>query len=354
MKKFFLSFLIFFQLTSAEKIYDIITLANGFADYFLFVSDEDCKKLGFEKGSWQAVTDETWQKLYHQFPQKAPMRIGGSGMNVIKGAAYLGKKCACIGKLGSDEIGKAYEKTLSEIGITSYLEHRNFPTGKALCFVTEDSERTMRTYRGAAQDKMPITLKPEYFKKSRLFHIEGYQIKEWDNLHKACAMAKKEGVTISLDLGNYFLVEQYKAHFQKLIETYVDILFANESEALAFTGKKPQVAAQQLQKLCDIAVVTQGEKGGWVAYQEKVFHFPAITANPVDTTGAGDLFVSGFLSAFLDGKSLKKSAITGATVASHVIRYIGSDIPSSSWKKIAKQINEPKMLERHAVFVEKN
>ena len=99
-----------------------------------------------------------------------------SSANVIRGLAKLGQRCAVLGKIGSDEQGSYYLKSLINIEITPFLHQGSLPTGQALCFVTPDGQRTMRTYIGASHSEEDIEINSGIFENIKLFHLEGYQL----------------------------------------------------------------------------------------------------------------------------------------------------------------------------------
>lgn len=77
---------------------------------------------------------------------------------------------------------------------------------------------------------------------------------------RAVQLAKEEGLQVCLDMASYNVVEAERDFFDQLIVKYVDIVFANESEALAYTGKAPHEALEEIASKCSIAVVKTGKK----------------------------------------------------------------------------------------------
>lgn len=325
--------------SSDEKKYEVLTLGAAIADYFIPISEQDFQQLGLEKGGWQPVSEEEWQTIYKSNKDTSSMMPGGSAINVIKGLAHLGVKCACLGKIGSDDVADAYLKRLQELGIHAILQKGSLPTGKMICFVTEDGQRTMRTCMGASHALGDMEINADDFKNIKLFHMEGYQMVDQELMHKAFAMAKKSGAKISMDLGNSTLVRKYKKELEEYLKQYVDIVFANDDEARTLTGLEPMHACNYLATICDIAVVTMGKNGGWVKRGKEQYYFPAVHTDIVkDTTVAGDLFASGFLLGILKGRPLKECAWMGAYVASHVVRVMGADLPDDAWLELNARI----------------
>ena len=157
---------------------------------------------------------------------------------------------------------------------------------------------------------------------------------------EAASVAKSAGLTIALDLASYNVVDANKEVLNELVDNYIDIIFANEDEARSFTGLEPEAALQNLAKRCDIAVVKIGKEGAYIQQGSRRWHVPAFETEVIDTTGAGDFFAAGFLAGLAKGWDLEKCGKTGALLASEVIKVIGANIETDTWKKIHHQIGQ--------------
>ncbi len=324
--------------TSKENSYDVLAFGAILADYFCFVTEEELKKLNLEKGSWKEVSETEWNDLYKNGSVTTELRLGGSALNVIKSLAHLGIRCGFSGKVGRDETALAIQQKLKELKIDSHFQKGSLSTGKALCWITPDGEKTMRTYLGISKNLSDLTFSSSDFDNVRLFHVEGYQIVEKDLLKKVLEMAKSKGVLISMDLGNSYLVRSHKADFEYFLKNYVDIVFSNEEEAKAFSDREPMFACRYLASFCPIAIVTMGKNGGWVQKGKEQIYFPAFPVKTKDTTGAGDFFSSGFLLGLLQEKSIHESAFLGAYIASEIVQEIGTDLSNAAWQEINARI----------------
>ena len=96
------------------------------------------------------------------------------------------------------------------------------------------------------------------------FYIEGYLLQDHDLIVRAMQLAKEAGLQICLDMASYNVVEAEREFFDMLITKYVDIVFANESEARAYTGKGPEEALQEISSKCSIVVIKTGKSGSLV------------------------------------------------------------------------------------------
>ncbi|MBS0655603.1 MAG: adenosine kinase, partial [Verrucomicrobia bacterium] len=155
----------------------------------------------------------------------------------------------------------------------------------------------------------------------------------------AMQQAKEAKCLVALNICDTLVVQLHAEKLMELCTTYVDILFANEMEASACTGREPKEAAAHLaSKTNAIVVITQGDQGCYVAHKEKLFHSPANSVDVVDTTGAGDLFAAGFLFAFLRGDPLEECARTGNLLGGKVVSCVGTDLSSEEWLTIEREI----------------
>ena len=122
------------------------------------------------------------------------------------------------------------------------------------------------------------------------------------------------------DMASYNIVANDLEFFTLLINKYVDIVFANEEEAKAFTGKEPEEALRVIAKKCSIAIVKVGASGSYIRKGTEEIKVSAIPVQKVvDTTGAGDYFASGFLYGLTCGYSLDKCAKIGSILSGNVI-----------------------------------
>jgi len=134
------------------------------------------------------------------------------------------------------------------------------------------------------------------------------------------------------------VVEDNLAFLKDYVKKYVDIIFANEEEAKAFTGKEPEYALNEIAEQCEIAVVKIGSKGSMVKNNGKTYRIEPFKANSIDTTGAGDLYASGFLFGLVNNYTLDKCGKIGSLCASKVIEVVGSKMKNQTWDYIKQNI----------------
>jgi len=320
----------------------VLGLGNALVDVLISIdNDEILKQLNLPRGSMQLV-DEHFLTLATESTKglKQSVAAGGSAANTINGIANIGLECSFIGKISDDQFGEYYHNDLIKNRIKPILLKGKTQTGRATVFISKDSERTFGTYLGAAIEMTPEELAPEMFEGYNYFHVEGYLVQNHDLIRRAMKLAHEKGVKISLDMASYNVVEANREFLKEMIEKYVDIIFANEEEAKAFTGKSPEESLHEFASLVDIAVVKIGSKGSMIKSKGEVINVGVIKVNPVDTTGAGDLYAAGFLYGLANNLPLKKCGEIGAILSGKVIEFVGPKMDENTWKEIKRMVKE--------------
>jgi sugar/nucleoside kinase (ribokinase family) len=159
-----------------------------------------------------------------------------------------------------------------------------------------------------------------------MIHVEGYLIFNKDLILNICKLAKKCGLQISMDMASYNLVETLHPLVNELLRDYVDIIFANEEEAIAFTGKKEREALETLSAYCPVSVVKLGAEGSLVRINGETTIIPAVKAHCIDTTGAGDIYAAGFLYGLTNGYSVAETGALASQLGAKCVETLGARI----------------------------
>jgi sugar/nucleoside kinase (ribokinase family) len=318
--------------------YDILGIGSPILDYILYVDEAFLDQIPGKKGGMEPIDYETLQDIMGKTGHQPIVIPGGSGANTIKGLAQLGFKTALLGVIGQDASARQYLSFIKKANIVPLFQISELHTSEVLCLITPDGERTLRSFLGASQDIHLDQITPDLFKDVRLVHIEGYSLLQGVFPEKAMQLAKAVGAKISFDLASFELVEQFKERILTLLSLYVDIAFANEKEIKTLTGMGGQKGCQYLKDISETAVVMQSSEGCWVGHNTTMIHHPALEVQMMDSTGAGDLFASGFLAAYLSGKSLQECAAFGNTLGAAAVQVPGTEIPEDKWEQFKKEI----------------
>ena len=267
---------------------------------------------------------------------------GGSACNTMVGIGKLGGQARFVGKVGSGAMGQLFETDLKQNNVDSAIFKSLSSTGRVLSIITPDAQRTMFTFLGASSETEPEEIKTHSFHNAAVVHIEGYLLFNKDLMFETLNAAKESGAFVSLDLASFTVVEESKSIFEKIVIDYVDILMANEDEALAFTGHTDEIkAVQALSENAHIGVLKVGERGSYISDKKNIIKVASKgNGDAVDTTGAGDLWASGFLFGFVNGFSLDKCGALGSACGYEVCQVVGTNIPEKGWQRICQLLDD--------------
>lgn len=319
----------------------IIGMGNALVDVLVKIDDDSLLgKLHLPKGSMQLIQEDTLSEIRkYTSGMKIHRSTGGSAGNTVCALAALGANPGFIGKVGQDETGTFFGDTLRQRGVNALLATCDLPSGIASTFISTDGERTFGTYLGAAATLRAEDLSRKMFAGYNYLYIEGYLLQDHDLMLRAVQLAKEEGLQVCLDMASYNVVEAERDFFDQLIVKYVDIVFANESEALAYTGKTPHEALEEIASKCSIAVVKTGKEGSLVKKGTEVIQLLSCPVdNVLDTTGAGDFYAAGFMYGLTCGYSLEKCVQISTILATAVIQEVGTTLPAKKWDEIKLNI----------------
>jgi sugar/nucleoside kinase (ribokinase family) len=260
---------------------------------------------------------------------------GGSAANTIAGLARLGVPTGYIGKIGRDPYGDFFAGEMRRHGTDARMFYGSAQTGRALGLITPDSERTFATFLGAAVELEASDLSPELFRGWDYFHMEGYMVQNHPLVGAALRLAKEAGLQVSLDLASHNVVRENLAFLREMVGRYVDIVFANEEEAVAFSGRSsPADALVSISPSCRIAVVKLGKNGSLVRRDREEHRVECIPARAVDTTGAGDLYAAGFLYGLIQDYPLAVCGRIGSLLSGKVVEVVGAKLAEAQWREV--------------------
>ncbi len=318
----------------------ITGIGAALVDVLINETDAFLEDLGKEKGGMTYVDDKEQQEILAQTTQTPIVVPGGAACNTIVGVANLGGSAGFIGRRGKDSFGEEFEAQIRSCGVDPRLSLSDSPTGKVLSVVTPDAQRSMFTDLGASIEMDPASITPDLFERTAIAVIEGYLLFNPDLMKAAVKAAKASGALIALDLASFEVVEAARNILPDLIREYVDILIANEDEALAYTGHTDEdKALDVLSRNVTYAVLKLGGRGSYVSYKNTITRIQAVAGkNPVDTTGAGDLWAAGFLYGIANGLPIEKAGRLGSLCGYEVCQVMGAQIPRSIWAKVRAQI----------------
>ena len=318
----------------------ILGIGNALIDVLINITDDAVlQKFNLPKGSMTLVDAVLSAEIKKE--TKNHIRIiqtGGSAANTVHGVAKLGGKCGYIGKISNDDLGDFFVSDFTAHNISTHFFYSKTGTGHATALISSDSERTFGTYLGAALELTPEEMAPEIISKYGILHIEGYLVQNHALIEAAMKTAKENGLLVSIDMASFNIVEQNVDFLHEIIRKYVDIVFANEEEAFALTGKNSIEALPAIAEMCSIAIVKLGDQGSVIQAGDRVIRIDAIPANSIDATGAGYIYASGFLYALAENLDLEVAGKIGSLLAGNVVEVMGAKIPESTWDRLLPQV----------------
>ncbi|HJU29892.1 MAG TPA: adenosine kinase [Hyphomicrobiaceae bacterium] len=322
--------------------HDVVGIGNAIVDIIGRCDDAFLDRHGRIKGSMQLVDAATVTSLYAAMGPGVEIS-GGSVANTAVGVASFGGKAGFIGKVADDEFGRIFAHDIRTAGVTfatPAAAKGGEPTARSLILVTPDGQRTMNTFLGVSPQLGGGEVDAELIASARIVYLEGYLFDRPEAkaaFRRAASIAAKAGRQVALSLSDPFCVDRHRADFRDLVRNAVDILFANEAEALSLyqTGNFED-AARQVQAETRLAALTRSEKGSVILGGGKSVVIPAVPiAEVVDTTGAGDLYAAGFLYGIATGRDLETAGRLGSLAAAEIISHVGAR-PAVSLRELAR------------------
>jgi sugar/nucleoside kinase (ribokinase family) len=310
--------------------YDVLCIGNAIVDIIAHSDEAFLVDNGIVKGAMNLIDADRATLLYERMGP-AIEASGGSAGNTAAGVASFGGRAAYFGKVSSDTLGGIYTHDIRAQGVA--FDTRPLagepPTARSMIFVTPDGERSMNTYLGACVELGPEDVEPEKAAGAKVTYFEGYL---WDPprakeaIRMTAKIAHEAGREVSMTLSDSFCVDRYRDEFLELMRSgTVDIVFANSHEIKSlYQTSSFEDALAQIRRDCRIAAVTRSEKGSVIVRGDETFVVkPTEIAELVDTTGAGDLYASGFLHGYTKGLDLAVCGDLGSLAAGLVIQQIG-------------------------------
>jgi sugar/nucleoside kinase (ribokinase family) len=322
--------------------FDVIGIGNAIVDIIGRCDEAYLAKIDAAKGSMRLVDADDVKKIYTTMGPAMEIS-GGSAANTIAGVASFGGKAAFIGTIADDEFGKIFTHDIHSIGVTFDTSPiaNGAPTSRSLILVTPDGERTMNTFLGISTSLNETQLNHQLIEESEILYLEGYLFDEpqaKQAFRSALNTAKKANRKVALTLSDGFCVDRHRDEFLELIRAGIDILFANESEIKSlYQTESFDLAAKTVSADVRLAALTRSEKGSIIFADGKSIEIaseriPAV----VDTTGAGDLYASGFLFGYSKGFELPVCGQLASLAAAEIISHIGAR-PEVSLAELARQ-----------------
>lgn len=313
---------------TADRV-DVICIGNAIVDVLAKVDEEFLDEQGMVKGSMTLIDGGRAEAIYAAMGETVETS-GGSAANTAAGIAALGGAVQYIGRVRNDPLGSVFQREIRGLGVIFENEPANEgpSTARSMIVITPDGQRTMNTYLGACVDLTPDDVDPAAVARADVAYLEGYlwdQPTAKDAMRKVMRLSHDAGRKVAMTLSDSFCVDRHRAEFRHLVENHIDVLFANEAEIKSlYEAHDFDEALQHVHHHVDVAVLTRSERGSVILADNQVHIIDAVpNVNVVDTTGAGDLYASGFLYGFTHKFDLHACGRLGSLCAAECISQIG-------------------------------
>jgi len=326
-------------------------IGNPLLDISAVVPKELFDKYDLKPGN-SVLAEPKHLPLYKELVENYPIEYiaGGAAQNAIRAAQWMlqiPKATNFVGCIGNDSFGKILKEAAEKGGVTThFLVDSMVPTGTCAVLI-RDKERSLCANLSAANN-----YKKEHFDSpeiqslvstAKFFYTTGFFLTVSPETALSLGQyACKTNKPFLFNLSATFLIDFFWDGKMEFVLSYADVVFGNEDEATAL-GKKLgwgndlQVIAQKLagyskenKNRSRLVIFTQGSKQTIAFTEEKIrtfFPLPLKPSEIVDTNGAGDSFVGGFMSRYVQGKSLDECIAAAHYCASECIKRSGATYP---------------------------
>lgn len=310
----------------------LLGISNAIVDVLAHVDDDFLDRIGAPRGSMILIDEQKAREIYGMMGPTTEMS-GGSVANTIANFASLGGHAAYIGRVKADQLGDIFVHDMQSLGVNVRLAPAldGAPTARSHILITPDGQRTMQTYLGACTELGVADVTGKTVGSPDIVLLEGYvwDIPEGPALAaEAIGIARQRSARVALSLSDSFCVERHRDEFLDAIRGSVDIVFADEDEAIALLKARDfDDVARTVPEFGKLFVITRSEKGSVIVEGDRKLVQEATPVEKViDTTGAGDAYTAGFLYGLTSGKPLAECARLGTQCATGVIQRVGARI----------------------------
>ena len=324
------------------KKYDVYAIGNALVDIEYHANPQRLTELNIEKGVMTLIDEQRQNSLVAQLGEShESMACGGSAANTIIALAQMGASTHLDCRVANDMTGQIFARDLHSSGVHSSLDSKPLPngvTGKCLVFVTPDADRSMNTFLGVSAELDRDDIDVEAIKQSKTIYIEGY-LASADNTRDAAIearqVAERRKIMTSLTLSDPNMVKFFRASIEAMIGDGIDLLFANEDEAMELAGSDNfRDAVQLFKKLARKFAITRGNRGALLFDGVMEIEIDAQPVTAIDTLGAGDLFAGAMLYGLSQGMSFHRSGDLATLAASRIVTQYGPRLRTEQTREL--------------------
>ncbi|XP_031699239.1 adenosine kinase-like isoform X2 [Anarrhichthys ocellatus] len=328
-------------------------MGNPLLDISAVVDKDFLNKFGLKLND-QILAEDKHKALFEEIVKRSKVEYhaGGSTQNSVKIAQWMiqepQKVATFFGCIGADQFGEILKEKAAEAHVDAhYYEQNEEPTGTCAACITGDNRSLVANLAAAncykKENHLDLDSNWELVKKAKVYYIAGFFLTvSPESIMKVAKHTSDNNKIFCMNLSAPFISQFFKEPLMEVMP-YVDILFGNETEAATFAkelgfetddiaeiANKTKNLPKENPKRQRVVVFTQGKEDTVATVDEKVTMFPVLDIDQnhiVDTNGAGDAFVGGFLSALVQEHVLEECIRAGHYAANVIIRRVGCTFP---------------------------
>ncbi len=327
------------------KKYNVFGLGNALVDMEFEVEDGFLKLMDVDKGVMTLVDEEEQHRLINHLDAfEGNKASGGSAANTLIAVSAMGGSSYYACKVADDDLGHFYLHDLKQAGVGTNINgtHAEGITGKCLVMITPDAERTMHTFLGISSELSVNEIDDELIRQSEYLYMEGYLVTSPSareaNIH-ARKVAEANGVKTALTFSDPAIVEHFQDQLTETIGDGVDLLFCNEAEALAYTGKdNVHEAIEVINTFAKSCAITLGADGALIYDDGKLHNIAPHPTTAVDSNGAGDMFAGAYLYGITHGYPVAIAGKLASMASSHVVSQFGPRLEVKDYAKLLDEL----------------
>lgn len=229
------------------------------------------------------------------------LTLGSASAIFAAGMARLGHNVTFVSQVGRDYFGDFCVRTLQQLGVSTRHVARKADekTGVTIA-LSGKRDRALVTHTGAVATLTSDAIDDALLKRHDHLHLTSYYLQKalQPSFAEIFRRAKALGLTTSFD-PNSDPSSKWSRNIERVLR-YTDVLFVNEREALQLTrSRTPKGALKALGMKVTCAAIKRGPRGAIAIHDGTIATHSGFSVTAVDTTGAGDSFDAGFMSAYL-------------------------------------------------------
>ena len=326
--------------------YHVYGVGNALVDLEFEIPEARLAELGVDKGLMTLIEEDRHHALLAGLEGVEPKPCGGgSAANTMAAVAQLGGRSFYSCKVANDDTGRFFLDDLVANGTETNLARDALEdglTGKCIILITPDAERSMSTFLGITRRLSVAELDEAAIRDSAFVYLEGYPVTETDAraaLVRTREIAVEAGVPVSLTLSDVNMVRHFRDGLLEIAGDSLDMLFANEDEAMLMTEADDiDGCVAGMKRLARRFAITRGPKPAVLFDGDAVTEVAPEAAVPVDSTGAGDVYAGAFLHGLTHGLPFARCGELANEAARTLILRVGARLTPEEMAGVARRV----------------